>query len=305
MGAEKKKSEKARLRKGASVVVATPGRLLDHLQNTASFNVFPLRWLVLDEGDRLLDMGFEKQVATCVQLLRRRRHGGGRGGMGKTGRAMITSMYTRGKRKNGEEEVKEEPTPVPSAFELWSGSAFQEEQETYDYGDYKPTGNVPDVEESDAEMEGDAEEEEPVENAKEAQEEPADADMSEPPADPAEQEEEEEDHWLCTVLVSATVTKPVANLAKRVLDSPVFIDADKASNQLAPKATLADRAGLGEEADEPVAVREGVSLEDEVESSSQLQLSTPKQLVQQYVSVPSKWRLVYIFSFLYKVVREG
>lgn len=39
MGGEKKKSEKARLRKGISVLVATPGRLLDHLQTTQSFRV--------------------------------------------------------------------------------------------------------------------------------------------------------------------------------------------------------------------------------------------------------------------------
>jgi DEAD/DEAH box helicase len=37
-------------------------RLLDHLQNTQSFNVGPLRWLVLDEADRLLDLGFEQKI---------------------------------------------------------------------------------------------------------------------------------------------------------------------------------------------------------------------------------------------------
>jgi DEAD/DEAH box helicase len=37
-------------------------RLLDHLQNTKSFNVAPLQWLVLDEADRLLDLGFEQKI---------------------------------------------------------------------------------------------------------------------------------------------------------------------------------------------------------------------------------------------------
>ena len=56
-GGEKKKSEKARLRKGIVVLVATPGRLLDHMKTTESFTLTKLRWIVLDEVDRLLDMG--------------------------------------------------------------------------------------------------------------------------------------------------------------------------------------------------------------------------------------------------------
>ena len=56
MGGERKKSEKARLRKGVSILVSTPGRLLDHLDNTQSFDVSKLEWLVLDESDRLLDL---------------------------------------------------------------------------------------------------------------------------------------------------------------------------------------------------------------------------------------------------------
>lgn len=61
-GGERRKSEKARLRKGVTVLVCTPGRLLDHLKTTQCFRRESLRWLVLDEADRLLDMGFEKQV---------------------------------------------------------------------------------------------------------------------------------------------------------------------------------------------------------------------------------------------------
>lgn len=50
------------LHQGISILVATPGRLLDHLSNTAAMAVGRLGWLVLDEADRLMDMGFEKQV---------------------------------------------------------------------------------------------------------------------------------------------------------------------------------------------------------------------------------------------------
>lgn len=62
-GGEKRKSEKARLRKGVVVLVATPGRLLDHLKATEAFSLQNLRWVVLDEADRLLDMG--KTLCYC------------------------------------------------------------------------------------------------------------------------------------------------------------------------------------------------------------------------------------------------
>jgi ATP-dependent RNA helicase DDX31/DBP7 len=62
--------EKARLRKGVPVLVATPGRLLDHLQNTSSFDVSKCRWLVLDEADRLMELGFAdtiKGILACLE----------------------------------------------------------------------------------------------------------------------------------------------------------------------------------------------------------------------------------------------
>ncbi|KAI4139455.1 MAG: hypothetical protein L6R39_006286, partial [Caloplaca ligustica] len=67
IGGEKKKSEKARLRKGVNILVATPGRLVDHLGNTKVLDVSQVRWLVLDEGDRLVELGFEDDVRTIVQ----------------------------------------------------------------------------------------------------------------------------------------------------------------------------------------------------------------------------------------------
>ncbi|KAF9108576.1 ATP-dependent RNA helicase dbp7 [Mortierella sp. GBA35] len=69
IGGDKKKSEKARLRKGVNILVGTPGRLLDHLQNTQSFNVQSLRWLILDEADRLLELGFEESMTAILKIL--------------------------------------------------------------------------------------------------------------------------------------------------------------------------------------------------------------------------------------------
>ena len=68
-GGENRAKEKARLRRGVTVLVATPGRLLDHLQNTAAFHTEELRWLVLDEADRLLDLGFEQKIGAPLTPL--------------------------------------------------------------------------------------------------------------------------------------------------------------------------------------------------------------------------------------------
>lgn len=73
MGGEKKKSEKARIRKGLNIVVGTPGRFIDHLEHTASFTLHRVTWLVIDEADRLLDLGFEESVAKIVTLWKQQR----------------------------------------------------------------------------------------------------------------------------------------------------------------------------------------------------------------------------------------
>ena len=70
-GGEPKNKEKARLRKGVSLLVATPGRLLDHIRNTASFKYGRCEFLVLDEADRLLDLGFESDIKEIIDNLNR------------------------------------------------------------------------------------------------------------------------------------------------------------------------------------------------------------------------------------------
>lgn len=69
-GGEKRKSEKARLRKGVTFLGCTVGRFCDHVDMTSSLVVDRLALLVLDEADRLLDMGFEKKLRWLVHKLR-------------------------------------------------------------------------------------------------------------------------------------------------------------------------------------------------------------------------------------------
>ncbi|KAI9100594.1 P-loop containing nucleoside triphosphate hydrolase protein [Phlyctochytrium arcticum] len=73
MGGESKKSEKARLRRGITILVSTPGRLLDHLKTTQAFELGNLRWLVLDEADRLLELGFEETLREILSIVAERK----------------------------------------------------------------------------------------------------------------------------------------------------------------------------------------------------------------------------------------
>jgi ATP-dependent RNA helicase DDX31/DBP7 len=68
-GGEKRKSEKARLRKGITILVGTPGRILDHAGHTQVFSLHNVAWLILDEADKLLDMGYEKDVSRFVMCI--------------------------------------------------------------------------------------------------------------------------------------------------------------------------------------------------------------------------------------------
>jgi cyclophilin family peptidyl-prolyl cis-trans isomerase len=69
MGGSNRRIEAERLEKGCNILVATPGRLLDHLQNTKGFNYQNLQILMIDEADRLLEEGFEEEMRAIIKLL--------------------------------------------------------------------------------------------------------------------------------------------------------------------------------------------------------------------------------------------
>lgn len=61
------------LGKKPHIIVATPGRLMDHLENTKGFSLRGLKYLVMDEADRLLDMDFGPILDKILKVLPRER----------------------------------------------------------------------------------------------------------------------------------------------------------------------------------------------------------------------------------------
>ena len=62
------------LAKKPHIIVATPGRLVDHLENTKGFNMKQLKFLVMDEADRILNQDFEvelNKILRCIPTDRR------------------------------------------------------------------------------------------------------------------------------------------------------------------------------------------------------------------------------------------
>lgn len=61
------------LAKKPHVIVATPGRLVDHLENSKGFSLRSLKYLVLDEADRMLSMDFEEEINKILAVIPRER----------------------------------------------------------------------------------------------------------------------------------------------------------------------------------------------------------------------------------------
>ncbi|EOA30224.1 hypothetical protein CARUB_v10013346mg [Capsella rubella] len=69
IGGNNRRSEAQRLAKGANLLIATPGRLLDHLHNTKGFIYKHLKCLVIDEADRILEENFEEDMNKILKIL--------------------------------------------------------------------------------------------------------------------------------------------------------------------------------------------------------------------------------------------
>merc|ERR1712166_1334087 len=66
-GSKNMNAQISELRTRPQVIVATPGRLLDHVTNSAGVTLEDVEYLVLDEADRLLDLGFQDEVNELIK----------------------------------------------------------------------------------------------------------------------------------------------------------------------------------------------------------------------------------------------
>ena len=71
-GGVKMDSQALKLKKGADIIVATPGRLLEHIQ-ACNLSLSNVDFLVLDEADRMLDMGFISDIQKILQAINSKR----------------------------------------------------------------------------------------------------------------------------------------------------------------------------------------------------------------------------------------
>ncbi|CAB1427550.1 unnamed protein product [Pleuronectes platessa] len=72
IGGKELKSESERIHR-TNIIICTPGRLLQHMDETATFHASDLHMLVLDEADRILDMGFADTLNAILENLPRSR----------------------------------------------------------------------------------------------------------------------------------------------------------------------------------------------------------------------------------------
>jgi len=69
IGGANRRAEAEKLVKGVNLLIATPGRLLDHLQNTQGFVYKNIKALIIDEADRILEVGFEDEMRQIIKIL--------------------------------------------------------------------------------------------------------------------------------------------------------------------------------------------------------------------------------------------
>lgn len=116
-GGVNQKPQVAKLRKGIDVLVATPGRLLD-LQNQNLLSIKRVEVFVLDEADRMLDMGFLRDIERVMKLMPEKRQN-----------LMFSATFSKDIRKlaNGilNNPVKVEATPENSTVDAISQKVYR------------------------------------------------------------------------------------------------------------------------------------------------------------------------------------
>lgn len=116
-GGVNQKPQVSKLRQGVDILVATPGRLLD-LENQGFLNLSKIDFFVLDEADRMLDMGFLRDIEKIMRLLPNKRQN-----------LMFSATFSRDIKKLAhgilERPVQVEATPENTTVEAISQKVYR------------------------------------------------------------------------------------------------------------------------------------------------------------------------------------
>ncbi|XP_078044649.1 ATP-dependent DNA helicase DDX31 [Augochlora pura] len=217
-GGEKRKAEKARLRKGCNILVGTPGRLLDHIQRTAALKLGDVKYFVLDEADRMFDMGYEKDISGIVSALKVSTPNE------NTDYDAMKMLRQNTKKVFSEEEIEDMDQKLDVSQEV------QKEPEPED--DVNEPGNQGRGYHSSSE--DDSNEDEPFIKLKK---------MNQKKVLPKDDDDEKDEGVVDnqsrrqTILLSATLTQAVEKLAGLAMEKPVFVDAAQENLRLTGDAT--------------------------------------------------------------------
>lgn len=207
-GGEKRKAEKARLRRGCTILVATPGRLLDHIKHTEALKLKDVKYFVLDEADRMLDMGYEKDISEIVSALE---NADGSSSVSSNGYDPMLMLRQNKKTVFNDEEEKEEKEEKIDVKDIEveedKTSEIDEQKQEYHSG-------------TDSD---DEKQKLPMRNKKlikktsqVVEEEKVKAESSEATKETSVRQ---------TILLSATLTNAVEKLAGLTMTNPIFVDA--------------------------------------------------------------------------------
>ncbi|EZA50827.1 probable ATP-dependent RNA helicase CG8611 [Ooceraea biroi] len=214
VGGEKRKAEKARLRKGCNILIATPGRLLDHIKRTKALKLNNVKYLILDEADRMLDMGYEKDISEIVSVLKMSSHD-------ESEYNPMKMLKQNTKKIFSEDEIKAIAKDDVTYYDEIAESNSNKKKRVYHSSDDDDSDNqiadtVPAIKtQKDTKHSGVNQE-------------------SDSKAENTEQhcEIESDQSKRQTILLSATLTQAVEKLAGLTMHNPVFVDAAKENLQM-------------------------------------------------------------------------
>nr|XP_031840983.1 probable ATP-dependent RNA helicase DDX31 [Nomia melanderi] len=264
-GGEKRKAEKARLRKGCNILVGTPGRLLDHINRTTALKLGDVKYFVLDEADRMFDMGYEKDISGIVSALKISTPSE------NTDYDAMNILRQNVKKVFTEDEIEHMEDDTRQQTQMEDQKDSESDNETDKDVKQQPAYH--------SSSDNDSDEEEPFVKSKKSDKRKSPLKSSEKndpkvSTDDTRQKEYQNDNSdpsrRQTILLSATLTQSVEKLAGLAMENPLFVDAAKENLE----RTGDETSDLNED------------------------LVVPQSVAQTYVVTPAKLRMVTLSAYV-------